>query len=190
MREAKRFAQNLNTELRRKTMSTEIRIYVADLAAYNNGKLHGVWINACDDLDDMWNQINKMLASSPEPLGEEWAIHDHEGFSGYALGEYEGIEAAHEIACFIEEYPEIGGELLNNFGGNLSEARIAAEENYSGCYKSLADYAQELTEETTQIPENLSFYIDYERMGRDMELGGDVFTIETGFEEVHIFWNH
>ncbi len=24
----------------------------------------------------------------------------------------------------------------------------------------------------------------------DMELNGDVFTIETGYEEVHIFWNH
>ena len=34
-------------------MGEEIRIYVADLAAYNNGKLHGVWINASDDLDDI-----------------------------------------------------------------------------------------------------------------------------------------
>lgn len=32
-------------------MCDEIRIYVADLAAYNNGILHGVWIDACDDLD-------------------------------------------------------------------------------------------------------------------------------------------
>ncbi len=47
-----------------------------------------------------------------------------------------------------------------------------------------------LTEETTQIPEHLVFYIDCEKMGRDMELGGDVFTIETGYQEVHIFWNH
>ena len=109
-----------------------------------------------------------MLASSPEGFAEEYAIHDHEGFAGYALGEYEGIEAAHEIACFIDEYPDFGGELLNNFGGDLSEARTAAKENYCGCYKSLADYAQELTEETTQIPENLSYYIDYEKMGRDM----------------------
>ena len=170
-------------------MNTDIRIYVADLAAYNNGKLHGVWINATDDLDDIQEQVNKMLAGSPEGFAEEYAIHDYEGFDGYSLGEYEGIGAAHEIACFIEEHPKIGGELLNNFGGDLEDARKAAEENYCGCYKSLADYAEELTEETTQIPENLSFYIDYERMGRDMELCGDVFTIETGCE-VHIFWNH
>jgi hypothetical protein len=30
-------------------MKYEIRIQVADLAAYNNSKLHGVWINAIDD---------------------------------------------------------------------------------------------------------------------------------------------
>ena len=68
--------------------------------------------------------------------------------------------------------------------------RTIAEENYCGYYKSLADFAEELTEETTQIPENLSYYIDYERMERDMELSGDVFTIETGYEEVYIFWTH
>lgn len=163
-------------------MSDEIRIYVADLAAYNNGKLYGAWVNACDDLDNIKAQVNEMLSESPEDFAEEYAIHDYEGFGGYALSEYEGIEAAHEVACFIAEYPD--------FGGDLKEARAAAEENYCGCYKSLAEYAQELTGETTQIPENLSYYIDYERMGRDMELGGDIFTIESRYETVHIFWNH
>ena len=42
---------------------------------------------------------------------------------------------------------------------------------------------------TTEIPENLAYYIDYEKMGRDMELSGDIFTIETGYQEVHIFWS-
>lgn len=171
-------------------MSTDIRIYVADLAAYNNGKLHGAWIDANEELDVIRKQVSQMLAESPEGFAEEYAIHDYEGFGGYALGEYAGLEAAHEIACFIQEYPNFGGELLNNFGGDLEEARAAAEENYCGCYKSLADYAQELTEDTTQIPESLAYYIDYERMGRDIELNGDVYTIETSYEEIHIFWNH
>lgn len=171
-------------------MSEEIRIYVADLAAYNNGKLHGVWINACDDLDTIKTQINEMLAKSPEGFAEEYAIHDYEGFGGYTLSEYESIDATHDIACFIAEHPDFGGELLNHFGSDLGEASTAAEENYCGCYKSLADYAQELTEETTQIPESIAYYVDYERMGRDMDLNGDIFTIETGYETVHIFWNH
>ena len=170
-------------------MSNEIRIYVADLVAYNAGHLHGVWIDASEDINDIWEQIKTMLANSPVENSEEHAIHDYEGFGGYALTEYAGIETAHEVACFIAEYPGFGGELLNHFGGELEEARTSAEENYCGCYKSLADYAQELTEETTQIPEQLAYYIDYERMGRDMEMSGDIFTLETGLETVHVFWS-
>lgn len=171
-------------------MSDEIRIYVADLAAYNNGKLHGVWIDACVGLDEIWQKITAMLSKSPEGFAEEYAIHDFEGFGSCGLGEYESINHVRELALFIEEHEEIAGELLNQFGGDLEGAKKAIEENYSGCYKSVADYAEELTEETSQIPENLAFYIDYERMGRDMELSGDIYTIETSFEEVHVFWSH
>jgi len=171
-------------------MTSEIRIYVACLAAYNGGRLHGVWIDATQDLDEIQEQVNVMLKESPEPDAEEWAIHDYEGFGGYGVSEYSGFEELHEIASFIEEYPELAGELLSHFGGSLDDAKKAVDDNYSGCYKSLADYAEELTDNTAEVPEHLQFYIDYEKMGRDMELGGDVFTIETGYEEVHIFWNN
>ena len=67
------------------------------MAAYNNGRLHGVWIDATGDVEEIQEQINKMLKASPEPDAEEYAIHDYEGFGGYGLGEYEGIESAHEI---------------------------------------------------------------------------------------------
>jgi antirestriction protein len=170
-------------------MSEEIRIYVACLAAYNNGKLHGVWIDATDDIDDIQDQINEMLESSPEEDAEEWAIHDYEGYGSYRLSEYEGIQSAYEIACFIEEHGEVGAELLSHFS-TIDEAKKAFEENYAGCHESVADFAEELTTDTTEIPESLAFYIDYEKMGRDLELGGDIFTIETGYREVHIFWNH
>lgn len=171
-------------------MNEDIRIYVADLAAYNNGKLHGVWINALDDLDEMQEQINGMLKDSPEEDAEEYAIHDYEGFDGYGLNEYEGMESTHEIACFIDGNQETGGELLNHFGGDLEDAKKAIEENYNGCYSSLADYAEELTESTTEIPQHLAYYIDYEKMGREMELSGDIYTITTAHDEVHIFWGH
>ena len=171
-------------------MIEEINIYVADLAAYNNGKLHGVWIDATQDLDDIQAQINQMLAKSPEGFAEEYAIHDYEGFCGYSVSEYDGIELVHEIACFIEEHSDVGGELLNHFSGDIDEAKKAMEDNYCGCHSSLADYAEELTEQTTEIPQHLAFYIDYERMGRDMELSGDIYTIETAHDEVHVFWGH
>ncbi|KDA00755.1 antirestriction protein ArdA, partial [Hyphomonas oceanitis] len=50
------------------------RIYVACLAAYNNGRLHGCWIDTTDP-HEVWQQVREMLAASPEPDAEEWAIH-------------------------------------------------------------------------------------------------------------------
>lgn len=46
-------------------------------------------------------QINDMLASSPVEDAEEYAIHDYEGFTGYSISEYEGIQRAHEVTCFL-----------------------------------------------------------------------------------------
>lgn len=173
-----------------KAANSEINIYVADLAAYNNGYLHGIWIDATEELSAIQEQINAMLSKSPVGFAEEYAVHDYEGFGGYSVGEYEGIEKLHKVACFIKEHSEVAGDLLAHFGGSLEDARKSIEENYSGCYKSLADYAEELTDGTTTIPSNLAFYIDYDRMARDMEMSGDIFTVEAGFEEIHVFWSH
>ena len=162
------------------------RIYVACLAAYNNGRLHGRWIDADQDTDNIQIQINEMLAASPIPLAEEWAIHDHEGFEGAIIEEYSSILRIVDLATFIAEHGELGGKLLQHFGGDFDDATAAFEE-YAGEHKSLADFAQDLTEETTEIPENLANYIDYQAIARDMELNGDVFAIELGFECVHVF---
>jgi antirestriction protein len=170
-------------------MSDEIRIYVADLAAYNAGYLHGKWIDLDSDLDEIWNQIKIMLKESPVEDAEEYAIHDYEGFGNYPLSEYEGIERAIEVAQYLITHPELGPDLLTHFNGDIDEAKRAEEENYAGQYDSLEDYARELTEETSEVPEHLAFYIDYEAMGRDMELNGDVYTVEAASGDVHIFWN-
>lgn len=166
-----------------------IRIYVACLASYNNGELHGAWIDACQDVTDIYAAIQAMLKASPIEEAEEYAIHDHEGFEGAEISEYQGIESVAELASFIEEHGKLGAELINHLCGDLENAQSAIDDHYHGVFKSVADFAQELTEETTDIPGSLQFYIDYEAMARDLEIN-DVFTIETGFEDVHIFWNH
>lgn len=164
----------------------EIRIYVACLAAYNNGHLHGQWMDADREPWEIYEDIRAMLRASSEEDAEEWAIHDYEGFEGASISEYQGIESVAEIATFITEHGELGGKLLSYFG-DLDDARDAISDHYAGEYESVADFARELTEQTTQIPQNLEFYIDYEAMGRDLEIN-DVLTVETGFEHVHVFW--
>lgn len=165
------------------------RIYVACLASYNNAILHGVWIDAHQDTDEIWAEVSAMLKASPIPEAEEFAIHDYEGFGKAALHEYSSLETVSQLAEFICTHGEdLGGAVLDRFDGDLDAAH-AAFEDYAGCYRSLAEFMQECTEDTTQIPQNLQYYIDYEAMGRDAELGSDLFTIETGFEDVHIFWS-
>lgn len=170
-----------------KDQEGDVRIYVACLASYNNGILHGAWINANQDEDDIWDAIKYMLEASPIENAEEYAIHDYEGFQGAPIAEYQSIKTVCEIAAFIDEHDILGANLLSHFH-DLEYCKTALEDHYYGEYKSVEDFARELTEQSGNIPANLEFYIDYERMGRDMEIN-DVFTIETGFEEVHIFWN-
>lgn len=43
---------------------------------------------------------------------------------------------------------------------------------------SATDYAQELIEETTDIPDNLRYYIDYEAIARDMKINGEIEEID------------
>jgi antirestriction protein len=166
----------------------EIRIYVACLAAYNNGILHGCWINADQEADDIRDGIAAMLNASPIAGAEEYAIHDYEGFEGAPVSEYQGVESVVELAAFIAEHGELGGKLVEYFG-DLAEARKAIEDRYAGQYRSLADFAEELTEQGTEIPKALEYYIDWEHMARDLAIN-DVLTIETGFEFVHVFWRH
>ena len=164
------------------------KIWVGCWAAYNAGRLHGRWIEVTDE-GEIWDQVRAMLAASPAPDAEEHGIFDYEGFEGAEVSEQADFAHVCQLAEFIGEHGELGGKLLEHFGQNLDEAK-AAFEDYAGEYKSLADFAAEFTEETgVKIPESLTYYIDYDAMGRDMELGGDVYTINTGFEETHIFWS-
>lgn len=170
-------------------MTTSPQIYIADLAAYNNGILHGAWIDATQSIDSIRDEVDVILGDSPVDAAEEYAIHDHEGFNGYPINEYDSLEHVYEIACFITEYPDTGADLLAQFNGNMGEAKQHAEDHYCGHYNSLADFVEELTESTTTIPPHLSLYIDYDKMAWDMEMNGDIFSIGSVSSGWHIFWN-
>lgn len=164
------------------------RIYVACLAAYNSGRLHGRWIAADKGQDHIWAKVRQMLKESPELGAEEWAIHDYDGFKGAPISEYAGFDWVCDLAEYIDARGELGAKVCEHFCGDLEQAK-AAFEDYAGCYTSLADFAENLTRETgPEIPGAFQYYIDWSGMGQDMALNGDVFTIETHFDEVHVFW--
>ena len=165
------------------------RIYVACLAAYNSGYLHGAWIDADQDADEIRDEITAMLARSPIKGAEEYAIHDYEGFEGVTISEYAGIDTVARMGAFIAEHGALGAGLLEQFIGDIDQAESTLQDCYDGQFTSLADYMEELTAESVTIPEALRYYVDWEAMARDAEMGGDLFTIETAHGEVHVFSN-
>ena len=166
------------------------RIYVASLADYNAGRLLGKWIDADQDDEAIHAEIQAMLATSCEPVAEEWAIHDHEGFGPWSPREYEGIDTVATVARWIASVGEVFGGLLNHLG-NLDEAIKYMDEAYRGAWDSLLDYVENFVDdiyghELKNLPEILRYHIDYEGIARDFELSGDIFTIELD-RKVHVF---
>ncbi|MGO1048788.1 antirestriction protein ArdA [Crossiella sp. CA198] len=80
------------------------RIYVRSLSDYNNAVLTGRWIDADQDHDDIYNDVQDMLAESSFGPAEEWAIHDYEGFEGLKIGEYESLERVSILGRGIAEH--------------------------------------------------------------------------------------
>ena len=169
------------------------RIYVASLADYNAGHLHGRWINADQGVSAIRREVAEMLATSNEDVAEEWAIHDYENFGPLEVGEYEDFESVAEAAAFVGAHGLPAAALLQHLGGIrfLDDARCVMEEGYFGEFRNLADYARHLVEEyyahfLENLPELIRYHIDYDGVARDMKLSGDVFTVEyKGF--VHVF---
>ena len=138
------------------------KIYVACLAAYNSGMLHGKFINAAQDEDALRDEINEMLCSSPIPNAEEFSIHDYEDFGSVELKEYSDLESVSAMAFFIEKHGELGAELLTYNCNDVEEAERLMDECYQGEYQSEKEFAKSISEDLFTIPENLLGYIDFE----------------------------
>jgi antirestriction protein len=168
----------------------EPKIYVACLAAYNNGYLHGKWIEANQGIDHLWDGVKEVLAKSPIPNAEEFAIHDFEDFGSASIEEYTSLDVVAEIAAFIAEHGELGSEVLGHTSENLEEARQVIEECYHGEFNSEEDFAYYWMHEVDcrEIPDYLHHYIDYQAMARDFFIT-DFFSIEFN-HKVHVFSHH
>ena len=167
------------------TQQTTPKIYVACLAAYNNGYLHGAWIDANQDKDALYDEIKRMLSKSPIERAEEWAIHDYEGFCGLRLSEYEDIATVAEMAAMIEEHGEAWAKYAE-YQGVKYATKESFEDAYEGEWESEQDFAENLASETMEIPKHLEYYIDYEKLARDLFIN-DYFSADAEGGKVYVF---
>ncbi len=164
---------------------TTPKIYVACLAAYNSGFLHGKWIEANQEVEDIYKEIQEMLTKSPIAGAEEWAIHDYEGFLALQLSESEDIAKVAEMAAIIKEHGEAWA-VYAEYEGIEYATLERFEEAYAGEWDSEEDFAENLSSETMEIPKHLEFYIDYEKLAYDLFIN-DYFSAEGSGYKVHVF---
>lgn len=171
-------------------------IYVASLADYNNGVLHGAWIEAAREPEDIQADINDILDSSREPDAEEWAIHDYDQFGRWKVNEYDSIDQISRIAKGIAEHGYAYSAWADVFDGEEVSFDIDSfQEAYLGHYDSVADYVEQMaddlgyTQELEKIPEHLQVYfrIDYAAIARDMHLSGEIATVDDPNGGIWIF---
>lgn len=176
--------------------NTTRRVYAACLAAYNNGRLHGRWIDATQGADHIRDEIAAMLDHSPEPDAEEYAFHDSEGLGD--LHEFESIDRIAALGEALDNAAEPGALLawLDNDAGNDP---ADFEDYFLGTYDSLADYVEEMfAEYAAEAEKNCrrdgwfhpSRYVDWAAMARDLNANGEVWTHPNGEGGLWVFSNH
>lgn len=162
-----------------------LKIYVACLASYNSGRVHGVWLDATQDLKKIRAKIRRMLNESPIQNASDWAIHGEEGFGDLELSETENLETIQQIVHFIQKHGELGRYLLAQHKGDTDYSQKMLDEYYVGCFETLADYALETMRH--EVPDHLHFHIDWQKVGEDMTFTGDVDVFEENENTLHIF---
>ncbi|MBD2458399.1 antirestriction protein ArdA [Nostoc sp. FACHB-87] len=171
------------------------KIYVACLSAYNSGHLHGLWIDATQEPEDIEDDIKWMLSWSPvadDEACEEWAIHDYENWQGIQLNECEDIEHISELANLLEEHGQAYAVYYQYYGSDASLEDF--QERYLGQFEDEEDFVYQMWEEcgTLKKLEELginSCYIDWKAIARDWFIC-DFYSVEVGYKEIYVFSRH
>lgn len=148
-------------------------IYVACLASYNSGHLHGAWLNLGDvprlNASDIQEGIDYVLKTSPVPNAEEYAVHDSQGIPAILGDEWPDLEALAEWVTTWQECEGNGnnGDTFRRYCDHIGQTVTADEftDAYQGTFNSEADFAEDFYEQTGQMPtDSLASYIDWDRV--------------------------
>jgi len=144
-----------------------MQIYVGTYGKYASGSIAGKWLDLEDysDSADFYTACRELHKGESDP---EFMFQDYEGFPSGLYCESGNIDAIYEFIALPEWEREIV-EVYLSYDNNLSFKDIV--ESYAGTYDSLEDYAIEYCDSTgalADVPDFISYHIDYESMGRDL----------------------
>jgi antirestriction protein len=154
------------------TTTTTPQVWAGCLAAYNDGDLHGEWMDATD-VDELRESIKNMLASSPVPNAEEWHFCDFEGFGEIPLGRYESLETICAYGALIDEHGDAAQAFIQDqpdyWAGNLDDLPAALEDANPQEFDTAADFAMEFMDSIGAEPADDSpLVIDWNATGEQL----------------------
>jgi antirestriction protein len=141
------------------------RIYVADLEAYNSGRLVGEWLDLADydNADELMDAIQDVLKKSG---GEEYAIHDVEYIPRSMYSEYMGkrdFEQLYEMMDLAKQN-DLPLEVVQDIVSQYSENAV---DDFVGKYDSAVDFAEELVDDLgIQSFTDFEYYLDISETDR------------------------
>jgi antirestriction protein len=158
--------------------------YFACLASYNEGTLHGAWVDLAEisDAAELQECIDYILATSPTPGAEEWAMHDSSGLPAVlARSEWPGLGDLAAYGAALQELGDDNAEPFRLYCDNLGEIASpdAFREAFAGEWDSEEAFAEELAAEIGAIPQELSwplYCISWERAWCELRIGGDYYS--------------
>lgn len=170
-------------------MLEDAKIYVADLAEYNNGRLVGKWLDLSDYSSgaEVMEAIQEMLDEQTKKdkygdVHEEYAIHDFEGFPRSFYSEYMGesdFDQLYEIARVADDANlplDVLMEAMSDLGYEDNAERVA-EAYYSSVPANMGnefrDFAYEYIDSIGGIESAVSnpeSYFDFESFGSDAKM--------------------
>jgi len=141
------------------------RIYVADLEAYNNGRLVGEWLDLSDynDADELMDAIQDVLKKSG---GEEYAIHDYENFPSILYSEYmsrNDFQALYDVMETAKRN-DLPLEVVQDIVSQYGEGGV---EEFYGKFDSAEDFAQQLVDDIgIESFNDFQYYLDISETDR------------------------
>lgn len=162
-----------------------MKIYIADLAAYNAGNLAGKWLDLDNfaDAEELKDAISDWLK---ERGIEEYAVHDYDDCPAQdKFGEDPDLD---ELFNYNMLYGKYGDSFATWFDLRYNGCDCDAwEDEYNdenmGEWESWEDFAKYLIDDCWalgEIPDYLKNYIDYSAFARDLQCDGD-YTEQDGY---------
>lgn len=165
------------------------QIWIGNLGKYNEGELVGEWVDLpCEDFDEVFKRIGI------NDEYEEIFIADYDNDYGYEVGEWDSLEMLNEIAEELEELDDDEQDVyvaLHDNGYNHDEIiRILKDGDYSiwsNC-NDMGDVAMEIYGDLLEDLEKqypiFASNIDWDGIGRDIELCNSFYEFANGYVEV------